>query len=277
MIISFNAYRGGNGKTTLAINLAYMLARQDKKILLMDSDGGAPALQDYLWNLIPAERRPQRFYVDYLMREKEVEFEECIATAEANGTTFDVVFVAPKRGVSPEALLAIQRREFGLLSEEYRRLADAFDYAVNRGYHHVLVDASCGYDICNLMIVASVSEMIVLVARAHKIDLEETLVYNFMGIRQLLEEKLKMYPMSRGFVKLIVNEVVDPIFTQEVVNDILETNQIPKRSVEDSILGKVKYYPELRLDRNPAIFCASNPTHPLTKQLNDIASKISQM
>jgi cellulose biosynthesis protein BcsQ len=277
LIISFNAYRGGNGKTTLGINLAYALARLGQKILLMDLDDGAPALQDYLWDLIPPDRKPRRFYTDYLILEKgqgKVEFADCIASVEVKGVKFDVVFLAPKGAVNPHKLVALQRKQFGLLSEEYRKLAGAFEYAEEHGYKHVLVDSSCGYDVCNLMLVASVSEMIILVARAHKIDLQETIVYNFLALGGLLREKKKTYPLSHTQLKILVNEVADERFLEVILGDILETNKIPSDRVEGAILEKIRYYPEIRLDRDPVIFSASNPNHPYTEKMTGIAKQI---
>lgn len=44
MIITFHSYKGGTGKTTLAVNLASILALRGKKICLLDFDFSAPSL-----------------------------------------------------------------------------------------------------------------------------------------------------------------------------------------------------------------------------------------
>jgi MinD-like ATPase involved in chromosome partitioning or flagellar assembly len=46
-IITFHSYRGGVGKTTIAANLAALLARNGNNVCIMDIDVYAPSLYAY--------------------------------------------------------------------------------------------------------------------------------------------------------------------------------------------------------------------------------------
>jgi MinD-like ATPase involved in chromosome partitioning or flagellar assembly len=47
-IITFYSYKGGTGRTMALANLAWVLASNDKKVLLIDWDLEAPGLHRYL-------------------------------------------------------------------------------------------------------------------------------------------------------------------------------------------------------------------------------------
>jgi MinD-like ATPase involved in chromosome partitioning or flagellar assembly len=53
--IAFHSYKGGTGKTTIASNLAAMLAARGYKVSLLDLDVYAPSLHAYF------EYRPKRW------------------------------------------------------------------------------------------------------------------------------------------------------------------------------------------------------------------------
>jgi len=277
MIVSFNAYRGGNGKTTIAINVAYKLA-MDNKVLLVDFDSRAPALQDYIWTLLRRDQKP-RSILDYLFLEG-VKPEECIGTIEANGVSFDTMFVAERHGITPRTLLMLQRGQWEIVSGEYIKLLNLFEHFSNRGYDYILIDASPGFDEYNLMLIASLSELILLTTRAHKADLEETILYNLLAYRRLCDEKKKTVPLTRQYVRMIINEELEKNFTNTLIEEILKSVRMPQATadiVKESILARIRFYEELRFDKSPSIFSIFNRDHPFVGDIEYIAKKISEM
>ena len=50
--IIFHSYKGGTGKTTLALNTAYNLARRGYKTIAIDADLNAPTFDSIFPNLV---------------------------------------------------------------------------------------------------------------------------------------------------------------------------------------------------------------------------------
>ncbi|MFY9794565.1 MAG: AAA family ATPase [Candidatus Nitrosopolaris sp.] len=65
--IAFHSYKGGTGKTTLAANLAALLAKKGYRAFLLDLDVYAPSLQAYF------EADPKKWINDFLYEDAELE------------------------------------------------------------------------------------------------------------------------------------------------------------------------------------------------------------
>jgi MinD-like ATPase involved in chromosome partitioning or flagellar assembly len=65
--IAFHSYKGGTGKTTIAANLAALLAKKGYRVFLLDLDVYAPSLQAYF------DTEPKRWINDFLNGTAEVE------------------------------------------------------------------------------------------------------------------------------------------------------------------------------------------------------------
>jgi chromosome partitioning protein len=64
--IAFHSYKGGTGKTTLAANLAALLAKNGHRVFLLDLDVHAPSLQSYF------EADPKKWINDFLFEDAEL-------------------------------------------------------------------------------------------------------------------------------------------------------------------------------------------------------------
>src|SRR5919108_2390998 len=58
--IAFHSYKGGTGKTTIAANLAALLAKKGYRVFLLDLDVYAPSLQAYF------DTEPKKWINDFL-------------------------------------------------------------------------------------------------------------------------------------------------------------------------------------------------------------------
>src|SRR5919204_4516669 len=64
--IAFHSYKGGTGKTTIAANLAALLAKKGHRVFLLDLDVYAPSLHSYF------DKEPKRWINDFLNGTAEV-------------------------------------------------------------------------------------------------------------------------------------------------------------------------------------------------------------
>ena len=64
--IAFHSYKGGTGKTTLAANLAALLAKNGHRVFLLDLDFYAPSLHSYF------EADPKKWINDFLFEDAEL-------------------------------------------------------------------------------------------------------------------------------------------------------------------------------------------------------------
>lgn len=64
--IAFHSYKGGTGKTTIAANLAALLAKKGYRVFLLDLDVYAPSLQAYF------DKEPRKWINDFLNGTAEV-------------------------------------------------------------------------------------------------------------------------------------------------------------------------------------------------------------
>ena len=64
--IAFHSYKGGTGKTTLAANLAALLAKNGHRVFLLDLDVYAPSFQSYF------EADPKKWINDFLFEDAEL-------------------------------------------------------------------------------------------------------------------------------------------------------------------------------------------------------------
>src|SRR5918911_2049993 len=65
--IAFHSYKGGTGKTTIAANLAALLAKRGYRVFLLDLDVYAPSLQAYF------DMEPAKWINDFLWNNAKVE------------------------------------------------------------------------------------------------------------------------------------------------------------------------------------------------------------
>src|ERR671933_840260 len=65
--IAFHSYKGGTGKTTIAANLAALLAKKGYRVFLLDLDVYAPSLHSYF------DKNPRKWINDFLNGSADVE------------------------------------------------------------------------------------------------------------------------------------------------------------------------------------------------------------
>ena len=133
--ILVHSYKGGTGKTTVAVNIASMLSH-DNKILLIENDFMMPSF----FNIFQHE--PDVYFNDYL--NSNVKFNEVIQyEIEPN---LDVVFTNKKFDPNEKVMSSDQEWFLSILKqmmEDFKTLEDNYDYVIfdtPPGWHLVVVN-----------------------------------------------------------------------------------------------------------------------------------------
>jgi len=150
VIVSVHSFKGGTGKTFVALNLSYLLSERFR-VCLIDFDFRAPSLYAYF----DAEK-----YVNDLLRGS-AKLEECLVNVTEN---LSVMLASPKLGDIKRDLRKSDRDEMRIL-ERMITLKSELDF------DYVVIDTSPGlsYRSINALLI---SDLILLVARADRLDLE---------------------------------------------------------------------------------------------------------
>jgi chromosome partitioning protein len=206
--IAFHSYKGGTGKTTIAANLAALLAKKGYRVFLLDLDVYAPSLHSYF------DKNPKKWINDFLNGSAEVgdiivdltPAVEGISNANAHDKAENqtiagklwVGFSSPKKeeiyrleggsGKQESSKIQLLRR-FILLREQLISLHDA-DY--------IIIDTSPGIRYWSINALA-VADTLFLTLKMGDLDIE--------GTRKMAEEIYGSFTKFGARSYLVMNRV----------------------------------------------------------------------
>src|SRR5919199_530606 len=201
--IAFHSYKGGTGKTTIAANLAALLAKKGYRVFLLDLDVYAPSLHSYF------NMNPKRWINDFLNGSAEVgdiivDVTSALADVPSSGEQEKIKgklwlgFSSPRKeeiyrlegGSGKQETSKIQLlRRFILLREQLISLHDA-DY--------IIIDTSPGIRYWSINALA-VADTLFLTLKMGDLDIE--------GTRKMAEEIYGSFTKFGARSYLVMNRV----------------------------------------------------------------------
>ena len=188
-VIVFHSYKGGTGKTTLAINTAIKLSQKGYKTIVLDSDINAPTFDSIFIGIKPKHR-----FNDLFEKDSSLSASDLICNSRINDN-LDLIFAdsEPKFG---QGLLSMDKDFHRVALKKLIDLKKEYD---KMGYDYLLMDLSPSLNLSsvNAILIADAS---VSVLRPNR--------YGIHGTTFLLEKLYTMLGTTKRKDFLILNQVV---------------------------------------------------------------------
>jgi MinD-like ATPase involved in chromosome partitioning or flagellar assembly len=280
--ITFVSYSGGTGKTTLAVNISAMLAKNGKNVCIVDADMYSPSLQ-YYFGLI-GQNNDKKTITDFLVGKTKVE-EVLVDIA-----TF---LEPPLKGSLPGKILccfAGQKRE-DIVKFEYawskmhilKRLISLRDELEKRyGIDYIIFDTSPGnFGLARILLRTSHSGIFTI--RTGEIDNEG--MGNVINYIQAVnaectnEYKRNVYylvvNMFSGYCipKSLLNKFeVESGTLPSITNDLIRTLKPQDRS---SVIKFIPCYCDIRFAQREFLTVLGYPEHAFSQKISELIDLIN--
>ena len=209
--ISVSSGKGGVGKTTLTVNMAYSLAEMDKKVLVLDGDIGLANVDIFMGV------RPTKTLEDFFKGNESLE--NILVKAHRN-----IHIIPSSSGLTDLKEIDVYKRK--MLMDEVSMLENTYDY--------LLVDTASGID-DNVQYLNSCVQDVVIVITPEPASLADA-----YALMKVLNQNRKVYRF---------NVVANKVLTEKEAKDIFNRiNKVTSRflNVHLSYLGYIPLDPKLR-------------------------------
>jgi len=249
VIITLHSYKGGTGKTLLAVNLAMIYASRGKRVCLLDMDLRAPSLSYTFKN-------NKRYWVnDYLNKLCEIDnvLNDCTPNYVKEGKLF-VGLANP----ATEAIREMTAKNRKWEMEALGRIINLKKSLIDKGhFDYVIIDSSPGLQYSSINAVVT-ADLVLIVTSIDKSDVE--------GTERMISDLYDLFEKKTG---IIVNKVLGAIFLGKSPLK-LDTHQIP-------LVDLVPCSCDVLQSGGEYLFAFERPYHPVTKTFQEIATKIENL
>jgi septum site-determining protein MinD len=255
-IIAIHSYKGGTGKTLLAVNLSALYANQGKSVCLLDLDFRAPSLQavfkvhnneywlnDYLNGVCEIKKTLRDFSQTHVKRGK-------LLVGFANPSTEAIrEMTAKDRKWEMKALGRLLSLKTSLLNDMQ------LDY--------VIFDTSPGLQYSSIN--AIVSADVALVVSGMDIS-------DIKGTQRMIDELYDLFEKKTG---LIMNKVFADILQSkthraDLAKQLMNSYNLP-------LIEMIPCFCDILKTGGTTIFASENPQHPFIKTLDRVAAQIENL
>ncbi|NDE82768.1 MAG: MinD/ParA family protein [Chlamydiia bacterium] len=235
--VIFHSFQGGVGKTTIISNLAIELAKQGKKIAVLDFDLYSPSL-DVSFGI--QKKKIHNTINDFL--KKEIDIQDVSIEIIENH-----LYLFP---CSLNSLDLLEIARDGYDTHKFILLVNLI--MENLKLDFLFIDTPAGINE-DALLATSIADELILVLKPDKHQIE--------GSRILLEFVHKINSCKIG---IIVNKCQTQ-YSRESIPKEIETQ------LKTSILACLSYSEKLREQENNGIFIEKNPDDPLSKELQNLS------
>ncbi len=287
-VIAFHSYKGGTGKTTLAVNLSANLVSKGYNVLLIDMDVYAPSLYVY-FNI-----QPKKWINDYLndtisFCDSIYDFSHVLKEFHPNSQikdnvgSFHTVFSNPSKQEITE-LDSVMRKDSSK-SQMLKKMLFLKETGITEiDYDYIILDTSPGIRYWSINSLA-ISDIIFLSLKMDNIDIEGTkhLAMDVYGsftsygtISYLLLNRVAGYcepPVVLDSDNFIYSENPDTSFGSLVLEQN-ETIKNLERLIKMDVISMIPCYCDMQFERQEYLTVLKNPNHSFSKKIEELSTKI---
>jgi len=240
--ISVTSGKGGVGKTTMSVNLAFQFSEMGKKVLLLDGDVGLANVDIFLGI------RPKKTLEDFFAGREKIEN----IVVKVN-KFIDVIPSAS--GLADFSSLDVYKRK--MLMDEVSMLEDTYDY--------LIVDTASGIDSNVLYLNSTVQDVLVVLTP------EPASLTDAYALIKILNAKHRVSRFS-----VIANKVISD---KEGVDLFQRLNRVSHQflSVGLDYYGAVPLDPKLRQVGNQKLICKARPSAASSIALKRVADRVAKV
>ncbi|VUT25473.1 MAG: CobQ/CobB/MinD/ParA nucleotide binding domain protein [Candidatus Methanolliviera sp. GoM_oil] len=241
--IAIHSYRGGTGKTNIALSMAECLAQREKQVCLMDFDLRAPSLGSFFGY------KPSNYINDFL--EERCGIEDLLVSVEEFNDRLFVGFASSEIRDIKEAMKEDKKKQMKILSKILNgrdSLKDNMDY--------LIFDTTPGLRYSSTNVILS-SDLVLLVATLDRSDLA--------GTKRMIEEIHEILDMPHS---VIINKVPAGVSDEEVSKEVGD-------KLSQNMICTIQCYCEVMSLRGRETIFHHQPEHPFSRAIEEIADKIS--
>ena len=254
-IIAVHSYKGGTGKTSLAVNLAAIYARRGKKVCLMDLDFRAPSL-----HVLFKDYKAEYWLNDYLNGVCEIDKVLIDASRDhGNGGKLIVALANP----STEAIRDMTAKDRKWEMKALGRLLSLRSSILNDGdFDYLLFDTSPGLQYSSINAIVSADVALVVTS----LDASD-----ISGSQRMTSELYELFEKKTG---ILVNKVVADYLSSK--EEQKKFNKYIKSIHTLPILATIPCYCEVLRAAGDSIFSEEKPDHPFTKNIDKLATTVEK-
>jgi septum site-determining protein MinD len=246
-IVSIHSFRGGTGKSNTTANLAALLAAQEHRVGVVDTDIASPGIH-VLFGLEEGEM--VHSLNDYLWGKCEIQETAHDVTPNLGGDIQGRVFLVPSSIKAGEIARVLREGyDVGLLNDGFHDLIEGLDLDV------LMIDTHPGLNEETLLSIA-ISDVLLIILRPDQQDYQGT------GVTVDVARKLSVPQMM-----LVVNKV-PAVFAEGEVRARVE------QAYGAEVAGVLPHSDEMMALASAGVFVTRYPDHPIATTLKQVAQRV---